>query len=67
MDDIHAERIARDLLDLDAQDFADAIVEAYDDENLWLSLSDCGIENVKRHFSPEKAREVLRDILCLSV
>jgi glycosyltransferase involved in cell wall biosynthesis len=51
----------------DAKDFADAIVEAYDDENLWTCLSDGGIENVKRHFSPEKAREVLKNILCLTV
>jgi glycosyltransferase involved in cell wall biosynthesis len=50
-----------------AQDFARAIIEAYDNESLWINLSDCGLDNVRRHFSPERAREALRDILSLSV
>jgi GT2 family glycosyltransferase len=50
----------------EAEDFAHAIAEAYGDEHLWLTLSDGGLENVKRHFSPEKAREALKDILCVS-
>ncbi len=50
-----------------AQDFARAIIEAYDNESLWINLSDCGLDNVRRHFSPERAREALKDILSLSV
>jgi len=46
-----------------AEKFASAIVEAYTNEPLWLRLSDAGVENVKRHFSPEVAADVLKDIL----
>jgi glycosyltransferase involved in cell wall biosynthesis len=33
------------------------------DENLWISLSDAGLENVRQHFSPAAARDTLRRIM----
>ncbi|RDS83428.1 glycosyltransferase [Dyella psychrodurans] len=33
------------------------------DENLWIRLSDAGLENVHRHFSPAAARETLRKVM----
>lgn len=57
---MHAE-IGRDVLVAgDAQGFADAIVRAYEDEALWTSLSDHGLENVRRHFSFDAARAAVR-------
>jgi glycosyltransferase involved in cell wall biosynthesis len=38
---------------------AEAILRAYHDESLWLRLSDAGIDNVRRYFSSECAREAL--------
>lgn len=43
--------------------FVQAIVDLYADERLWLGLSAQGLENVRRHFSPALARDVLREIL----
>ncbi len=43
--------------------FADAIAELYGDEALWLGLSEQGMENVRRHFSPAAARDVLERVL----
>ena len=37
--------------------FADAIARLYRDEALWNRLSNAGLENVRRHFSPEAAAE----------
>lgn len=51
----------RDVLVADDPDaFADAIVRAYNDEALWTSLSDHGLDNVQRHFSFEAARDAAR-------
>ena len=36
-----------------------AIREAYYDPALWLRLSEAGLENVRAHFSPERARDAL--------
>ncbi len=53
-----------DVLLADTPDaFADAIVRACTDEVLWLRLSRGGRDNVRRHFSPEQAREALRRVL----
>lgn len=46
-----------------AADFADAVWRAYQDEALWMQLSDHSLDNVKRHFSPEVARDALRKVL----
>jgi GT2 family glycosyltransferase/glycosyltransferase involved in cell wall biosynthesis len=43
--------------------FVDAIVELYDCEKLWLTLSDHGLENVRQHFSVDSARHALKRIL----
>lgn len=48
------------LVAQDAQAFADEIVRAYQDEALWTSLSDHGLENVRRHFSFDAARAAVR-------
>ena len=44
----------------DAAGLAAEIVRAYNDEALWTSLSDHGLENVRRHFSFEAARTAVR-------
>lgn len=49
----------------DADGFVDAIVELYQDSELWMRLSDNGLENVQQHFSEETARAVLEDILAV--
>jgi len=46
--------------------FVDAIVELYDSEKLWLTLSDHGLENVRQHFSADSARLALRRILAMN-
>lgn len=51
------------LIQDDAKAMAGAIDRAYHDEALWLRLSDAGLENVRRHFSIEAAREALRRAL----
>ncbi|APG04452.1 hypothetical protein BJI69_11440 [Luteibacter rhizovicinus DSM 16549] len=51
------------LIQDDATTMADAVDRLYHDEALWLQLSDAGLENVRRHFSIERAREVLRRAL----
>ncbi len=43
--------------------FADAVVRLYRDEELWLRLSDAGLENVRRYFSFQAADETLRRLL----
>lgn len=53
-----------DALVADAPDaFADAILRLSRDESLWLSVSDASVENVRRHFSVDNAREALRHAL----
>ena len=45
------------------QDFADAIVRLYRDEQLWERISEAGIENVRQYFSVETARRSLQNLL----
>jgi GT2 family glycosyltransferase/glycosyltransferase involved in cell wall biosynthesis len=45
------------------QEFAAAIVRAYNDATLWRTLSDNGLANVTRHFSFDAARAALVRIL----
>lgn len=45
-----------------AADFAEAVVRAYGDPALWRTLSIGGIENVRRHFSFDAARDCLGSI-----
>jgi GT2 family glycosyltransferase/glycosyltransferase involved in cell wall biosynthesis len=47
----------------DAAAFAEAVVRAYGDEALWNRLSARGLENVRRHFSFEAARDGIKRIL----
>lgn len=46
-----------------AANFANAVWRAYQDETLWMQLSEHGLDNVKRHFSPDVARDALRRVL----
>ena len=46
-----------------AEDFAAAVVSLYQDEALWLRLSQGGRENVRQHFSVERATQNLKTIL----
>ncbi|MGY3265743.1 glycosyltransferase [Lysobacter sp. HA35] len=55
-----------DVLVADTPDaFAEAVLRAYDDEALWQRLSINGLENVRRHFSADAARDALRRALGL--
>ncbi len=47
----------------DAPGFAAAILRLYDDEALWLRLSDGGLDNVRAHFSFDAARTALTHVL----
>ena len=51
------------LIAATANDFADAVWLVYRDEGLWMRLSDEGLANVQRHFSPEVALRTLRKAL----
>lgn len=46
-----------------AMDFANAIARVYDDETLWLRLSNGGLANLQRHFSFDVAIAQMREIL----
>jgi glycosyltransferase involved in cell wall biosynthesis len=48
------------LIEDDAISMAEAVNRVYHDETLWIRLSDAGIDNVRRHFSTERARDSLR-------
>ncbi|MEN1972688.1 glycosyltransferase [Luteimonas sp. MJ204] len=53
----------RDVLVADDADaFADAVVRAYCDRDLWERLAGNGLDNVARHFSADAAREVVRRV-----
>jgi len=51
------------LLGDDAATIAAAVLRLYDDEALWLRLSEGGLDNVRQHFSFDAARAVLRRVL----
>lgn len=51
------------LLADDSADFAAAILRLHDDAQLWLRLSDAALDNIRHHFSFDKARETLRQAL----
>ncbi len=54
-------RDGEDVLVADAPEaFAEAVLRLHDDADLWHRLSENGVENVRRHFSFEAARQVLR-------
>jgi glycosyltransferase involved in cell wall biosynthesis len=43
--------------------FAEAVVRAYEDEALWLKLSDGGLANVEKHFSFDAAQRAITELL----
>lgn len=47
----------------DADQFADEVIRLYNDPDLWQTLSDNGLDNVRRHFSFESAYGALETIL----
>jgi len=47
----------------DARAFAEAVARAYRDEATWNRLSQAGLANVERHFSPRVARQALEELL----
>lgn len=47
----------------DAENFANAVVRLHQDPELWLRLSDAGLDNVRRYFSFEAARDTLARVL----
>jgi glycosyltransferase involved in cell wall biosynthesis len=49
----------------DAAAFTNAVIRAYGDEPLWNRLSAHGLDNVRRHFSFEAAREAVKRLLGL--
>lgn len=50
----------------DAAGFVEAVLRLYEDAALWQRLVEGGLENTRRHFSPEAARAALRSALGLS-
>ena len=60
---------ARDGVDAMVADepvvFAEKVADVYNNADLWERLSANGLENVRRHFSPEVAGEVLERLLSL--
>ena len=59
----HALEPGRDALVADdAQGFADAVVELYQDAALWNTLAQNGLRNVAEHFSLDAARETVRKV-----
>jgi GT2 family glycosyltransferase len=54
----------RDAMIADGREaFVDAIAELYENEQLWMTLSENGLENVRCYFSVEAARLALQRIL----
>ncbi|SHM49322.1 glycosyltransferase [Rhodanobacter sp. OK091] len=51
------------LLGADAPTIATAVLRLYDDEALWLRLSEAGLDNVRQYFSFDAARAVLQRVL----
>jgi O-antigen biosynthesis protein len=47
----------------DADTFSSTVLRLYDDEPLWLQLSDRGLDNICKYFSFDAAREALRRAL----
>src|SRR5699024_8910690 len=43
--------------------FAAAVVRAYNDEALWMKLSDGGLANVEKHFSFDAARRAIVELI----
>lgn len=43
----------------DADAFASAVLRLYDDDSLWLRLSEQGLDNIRQHFSFDAARAAL--------
>jgi GT2 family glycosyltransferase len=57
-------RDGEDVLVADAPDaFVDALLRLYDDEALWSRLATNGLDNVRRHFSADAARDAVRRAL----
>ena len=50
---------------LQVQIYAEAIARAYRDEALWNRIAAAGLENVRRHFSPEAARHAIGETLAM--
>ena len=56
-------RDGHDVLVADGEDaFADAVVRLYRDQTLWEQLAANGLDNVRRHFSPDAARDAVRRV-----
>ena len=62
---MHVEAGEDVMVAVDAREFADAVIRAYQDETLWIRLSARGLDNVRRHFSFDAARVAVRRILAL--
>jgi O-antigen biosynthesis protein len=50
----------------DPESFADAVVRAYRDQELWTTLSEGGRENIRKHFSRDLARSAVSRLVALS-
>jgi glycosyltransferase involved in cell wall biosynthesis len=57
-------RDGEDVLQADRpEEFVEAVQRLLSDEALWVRLSDAGLDNVERHFSPSAARATLHAVL----
>ena len=51
------------LVASEPQEFADAVVRLYQDEELWNRLSENGVKNVENYFSLDTARKNIKSVL----
>ena len=57
--------LAAVLVGDDPESFADSLVRLYHDEVLWNRLTNNGLRNIEKHFSPAKATAALQCMLGL--
>lgn len=54
----------KDVLVADSpKEFADAVIRLYTDGELWQSISEAGLENIRKHFSTDAAKRALLGVI----
>ncbi len=64
---MHLENGINALIADDAAGFAAAILRLYRDSDLWQRLSDAALDNVRDHFSVDRARQTLRQVFAHAI
>ena len=60
---MHLDNDEEALVADDPAAFAAAVLRLYDDANLWQKLSERGQQHIRRHFSEDAARAMIRELL----